>query len=100
MNLPTVAIGGVPDPLPEGLAVLDVREPVEWAYGHIDGAVHVPLMELPQRLDEVGRRADAGGLQGRCAARRRRSATSGSRATTRSTSTAACWTGRRPVAPW
>jgi rhodanese-related sulfurtransferase len=54
MNLPTVAISGVPDPLPEGLAVLDVREPVEWAYGHIDGAVHVPLMELPQRFDDVG----------------------------------------------
>ena len=53
MDVPTVAISGVPDPLPEGLAVLDVRENVEWAYGHIDGAVHVPLMELPQRLDEV-----------------------------------------------
>jgi len=54
MHLPTVAMNGVPDPLPEGLTVLDVREPVEWAHGHIDGSVHVPLMELPQRLDEVG----------------------------------------------
>lgn len=54
MNLPTVAISGVPDPLPDGLTVLDVREPVEWANGHIDGSVHVPLMELPERLDEVG----------------------------------------------
>ena len=53
MNLPTVAISGVPDPLPEGLTVLDVREPVEWVHGHIDGAVHIPLMELGQRLDEV-----------------------------------------------
>lgn len=53
MNIPTVAIGGVPDPLPQGVAVLDVREPVEWAHGHIDGAVHVPLMELPQRLEEL-----------------------------------------------
>jgi len=53
MNIPTVAIDGVPDPLPEGLAVLDVREPVEWAHGHIDGSVHVPLMELPQRLEEL-----------------------------------------------
>jgi len=25
-GIPTVAIGGVPDPLPEGLHVLDVRE--------------------------------------------------------------------------
>jgi rhodanese-related sulfurtransferase len=54
MSLPTVAINGVPDPLPEGLTVLDVREPVEWVHGHIEGSVHVPLMELPQRLDEVG----------------------------------------------
>jgi rhodanese-related sulfurtransferase len=54
MSIPTVAIDGVPDPLPEGLAVLDVREPVEWAHGHIQGSVHVPLMELPQRLDELG----------------------------------------------
>ncbi|HCB06877.1 MAG TPA: rhodanese-like domain-containing protein [Nocardioides sp.] len=53
MSLPTVAVTGVPDPLPEGLAVLDVREPVEWAYGHIDGALHIPLGQLTARLDEV-----------------------------------------------
>lgn len=51
--IPTVSIDGVPDPLPEGLAVLDVREQVEWDHGHIEGAVHVPLMELPQRVGEV-----------------------------------------------
>jgi rhodanese-related sulfurtransferase len=53
MTVPTVGVTGVPDPLPEGLAVLDVREPVEWAYGHIDGALHIPLRELTARLDEV-----------------------------------------------
>ena len=53
MNVPTVSIGGVPDPLPAGLAVLDVREPVEWSYGHIEGAVHIPLGELTSRLEEV-----------------------------------------------
>ena len=53
MNVPTVAVSGVPDPLPEGLAVLDVREPVEWSYGHIEGAVHIPLGQLTSRLDEV-----------------------------------------------
>lgn len=52
-QIPTVAVTGVPDPLPEGLAVLDVREPVEWAHGHIAGAVHIPLGELVQRLDEL-----------------------------------------------
>jgi rhodanese-related sulfurtransferase len=52
-QIPTVTIEGVPDPLPDGLVVLDVREPVEWAHGHIEGAVHIPLMELPQRLTEL-----------------------------------------------
>jgi rhodanese-related sulfurtransferase len=51
--IPSVSIDGVPDPLPEGLAVLDVREDVEWEHGHIEGAVHIPLMDLPERLDEV-----------------------------------------------
>lgn len=54
MTVPTVAVGGVPDPLPAGVTVLDVREPLEWAHGHIEGAVHVPLTELPQRLGEIG----------------------------------------------
>ena len=52
-GIPTVAIDGVPDPLPEGLHVLDVREPVEWQHGHIDGAIHIPLRELPGRLADV-----------------------------------------------
>jgi rhodanese-related sulfurtransferase len=46
-------MNGVPDPLPEGLAVLDVREPEEWAAGHVEGAVHIPLGELGERLADV-----------------------------------------------
>jgi rhodanese-related sulfurtransferase len=53
MSIPTVAMSGVPDPLPEGLAVLDVREPEEWAAGHIEGAAHIPLGELMARVGEV-----------------------------------------------
>ena len=53
MQIPTVTTNELPNPLPEGVSVLDVREPVEWAHGHIDGAVHIPLMELVQRLAEV-----------------------------------------------
>ena len=52
-TIPTVDIHGVPDPLPEGLHVLDVREDLEWAYGHIASATHIPLAQLPARLDEV-----------------------------------------------
>jgi rhodanese-related sulfurtransferase len=51
--IPTVAVTGVPDPLPEGLGVLDVREDVEWVHGHIAHATHIPLRELPARLSEV-----------------------------------------------
>lgn len=33
--------------------VLDVRRDTEWDSGHIHGALHVPLHDLPGRLDEV-----------------------------------------------
>ncbi|MFL6158018.1 MAG: rhodanese-like domain-containing protein, partial [Marmoricola sp.] len=52
-GIPTVSIDQVPDPLPAGLTVLDVREPGEWAHGRIDGAVHIPLTELVERVAEV-----------------------------------------------
>ncbi len=35
------------------LVVLDVRQRGEWAAGHIDGAVHIPLPELPGRMAEL-----------------------------------------------
>jgi glyoxylase-like metal-dependent hydrolase (beta-lactamase superfamily II)/rhodanese-related sulfurtransferase len=35
------------------LLVLDLRRNLEWADGHITGARHVPLHELPARMDEV-----------------------------------------------
>jgi rhodanese-related sulfurtransferase len=52
-GIPTVSVDQVPDPLPGGLSVLDVREPVEWAHGRIEGSVHIPMSELVDRLDEV-----------------------------------------------
>ncbi len=36
-----------------GVVVLDVRRDEEWRAGHLDGAVHIPLHELPHRLPEV-----------------------------------------------
>jgi glyoxylase-like metal-dependent hydrolase (beta-lactamase superfamily II)/rhodanese-related sulfurtransferase len=36
-----------------GLVVLDVRRPDEWRQGHLDGAVHVPFWELPERAGDV-----------------------------------------------
>ncbi len=46
-------VASLPAELPEGLAVLDVREPDEWAAGHIAGAIHVPLVQIPQRAPEL-----------------------------------------------
>jgi rhodanese-related sulfurtransferase len=33
--------------------LLDVREDEEWAAGHAPDAHHVPMMEIPARLDEI-----------------------------------------------
>jgi molybdopterin/thiamine biosynthesis adenylyltransferase/rhodanese-related sulfurtransferase len=33
-----------------GSTVIDVREPFEWDAGHVAGALHIPLAELPGRL--------------------------------------------------
>lgn len=41
-----------------GALVLDVREPSEWATGHIEGATLISLGELPNRLDELPRDRD------------------------------------------
>ena len=35
------------------LVVIDVREPFEWLEGHIDGALHLPMMEALQRAGDV-----------------------------------------------
>jgi rhodanese-related sulfurtransferase len=36
-----------------GTVLLDVRRRLEWAAGHVVGAAHIPLHELPGRLGEV-----------------------------------------------
>ncbi len=42
----------------EGHRILDVREDDEYAAGHIAGAVHVPLMQIPTRAAELDRDAE------------------------------------------
>jgi rhodanese-related sulfurtransferase len=37
----------------EGAQLVDVRADHEWEVGHIAGAVHVPLDELPERTGEI-----------------------------------------------
>ncbi|MGV9827333.1 rhodanese-like domain-containing protein [Gordonia sp. NPDC003429] len=38
--------------------LLDVREDDEWAAGHVKGAVHIPLGDVPARLEEIDLDAD------------------------------------------
>lgn len=47
--VPAVLVADVP----ERAVLLDVRENDEWAAGHAPGAVHVPMGQVVQRLDEL-----------------------------------------------
>jgi len=48
-QLPAVDAAAVPD----DAILLDVRENDEWAAGHADGAVHIPMGEVVTRIAEV-----------------------------------------------
>lgn len=37
----------------EGLQIVDVRNPDEWSEGHLPGAIHIPLAQLPDRVGEL-----------------------------------------------
>ena len=52
-TIPTVHVEGVPDPVPPGLSVLDVREPTEREHGPSDVAQHLPLGALGARGDAL-----------------------------------------------
>jgi len=53
-QVPAVDVGAVAD----DVYLLDVREDDEWAAGHAPGACHLPMMEIPARLDEVPKDGD------------------------------------------
>ncbi len=40
----------------DGALLLDVRSSEEFAGGHIDGAINIPIQELNARVDELGDR--------------------------------------------
>lgn len=48
-QVPTIDVSAVP----ADAVILDVREPDEWEAGHIKGALHIPLADLPARLGEL-----------------------------------------------
>lgn len=49
----TTTVDQLPETLPEGTTLLDVREPQEWHHGHVEGALHIPLGVLPVRAHEI-----------------------------------------------
>lgn len=53
-NLPEVTVDGVGG----DAYLLDVREGDEWAAGHAPSAIHVPMMEIPARVQEIPRDRD------------------------------------------
>lgn len=48
-----MTIPDLPAELPDGVTLLDVREPDEWAAGHAPEAVHIPMGDLAGRLDDL-----------------------------------------------
>ncbi|MFC5381136.1 rhodanese-like domain-containing protein [Aquipuribacter nitratireducens] len=48
-EVPTVTVTDLPD----DAVLVDVREDDEWRAGHAPGARHIPLSQVPQRLDEL-----------------------------------------------
>ena len=48
-QVPTVAASEVP----ADAVVLDVREDDEWVAGHIEGATHIAMGDVPARLDDL-----------------------------------------------
>ena len=43
----------------EDALVIDVREPAEFAEGHIEGAYHIPLGKLEERASEIAQHKNA-----------------------------------------
>ena len=44
--------------LPDDAVILDIREQDEWDRGHAPGAIHIPMGELPARVEELSAAID------------------------------------------
>jgi rhodanese-related sulfurtransferase len=54
-DLTEITVDQVAAMVAAGASLVDVREIDEWMAGHAAGAVHVPLLELPDALDRLPR---------------------------------------------
>jgi rhodanese-related sulfurtransferase len=53
--MPDIDISTLEEALADGAALIDVREPVEFAQAHVPGARLIPMGSLSARLDELER---------------------------------------------
>ena len=51
-----------PNSVPATATLVDVREDDEWVAGHVEGARHISMGDVPARLGELTALADAGQL--------------------------------------
>jgi rhodanese-related sulfurtransferase len=52
-----VDVADVPLTFDESVVLLDVREDDEWQRGHVAGAQHIPMGDVPARIREIDREA-------------------------------------------
>jgi rhodanese-related sulfurtransferase len=52
-QVPSVTVPDLPAELPEGVTLLDVREPDEWQAGHAPDALHIPMGDVANRLGDL-----------------------------------------------
>jgi rhodanese-related sulfurtransferase len=56
-EVPEVTVATLPATFDRSTVLLDVREHDEWQRGHAADARHIPMGEIPARLDEIDRDA-------------------------------------------
>ena len=57
VETPEIDIDQLAEAVRGGAAIVDVREPGEYAAGHVPGAVLIPMGQLPGRMTELHRGA-------------------------------------------
>jgi rhodanese-related sulfurtransferase len=53
MEVPEVDVATLAAHHPDGVSLIDVREPDEYAQVHVPGAVLIPLADVPERIDDI-----------------------------------------------
>lgn len=52
-SIPQVDVSEIPADLGGSVVLLDVREDDEWQRGHVAGAQHIPMGDVPARMGEI-----------------------------------------------